>query len=267
MATFAIGDIHGNAEGLRDLLQQLGGEAGRGDVVVFLGDYIDRGPDSRGCIDAILTFQDTAAADVVCLIGNHEDWLRRTVNDFRQHAWLRIMDAWDTIRSYSPDAESVLRRAARDLGERLYFDGDVSLPYDLFFDAMPASHLSFLDELCTHHRTREAFCSHAGVDPRVTSLNDQRRHELIWGASGFPRAYTAEDLIVYGHFNNATLDAKGWPAPAFVNRTIGLDTSAFGVVSAVRLPDQRVFQSAQYLSGTRVEKWKGTQATGIGPPT
>lgn len=256
MSTFAIGDIHGNADGLQDLLTQMSPDVSPGDVVVFLGDYVDRGPDSRGCIDAILRFRDSTPADVVCLLGNHEDWLLATRRDFRRHAWLRVMDAWDTIRSYSPEAESTLRRAARELRDQFYMD-DVALPYELFFDAMPASHLSFLAELGTCHRGADACCAHAGVDPAIPNLDAQPRHGLIWGASGFPRAYTGDELIVYGHFNNATLDRNGWPGPTFLNNTIGLDTSAFGVVTAIRLPDRRVFQSAQYASSMATAKWKG----------
>ena len=256
MSTFAIGDIHGNADGLQDLLAQMSPEVCRGDLVVFLGDYVDRGPDSKGCIDAILSFRDSTAADVVCLIGNHEDWLLATRRDFCRHTWLRVMDAWDTVRSYSPEAEATLRRAARDLRDQFYMD-DVALPYELFFNAMPASHLSFLEELRTYHRGGDAYCSHAGVDPAISNLDAQPAHELIWGASGFPWAYTGDELIVYGHFNNATLDANGWPGPKFLNKTIGLDTSAFGVVTAIRLPDRRIFQSAQYASAMKTGKWKG----------
>jgi serine/threonine protein phosphatase 1 len=256
MSTFAIGDIHGNSDGLHDLLAQMSSEVCRGDVVVFLGDYIDRGPDSRGCIDAILRFRDSTPADVVCLIGNHEDWLLATRQDFCRHAWLRVMDAWDTIRSYSPEAESTLRRAAGDLRDGFYTD-DVALPYELFFDAMPASHLSFLEELGTCHRSADAYCSHAGVVPAIRNLDAQPRHDLIWGASGFPSAYAGDELIVYGHWNNAAVDASGWPGPRFLNNTIGLDTSAFGVVTALRLPDRRVFQSAQHASAMATDKWKG----------
>ena len=178
-----------------------------------------------------------------------------TRRDFCRHSWLRVMDGWDTVRSYSPEAESTLRRAARDLGDEFYMDDD-PLPYGLFFDAMPASHQSFFEELRICHRGAEAYCSHAGVVPAISHLEAQPRHELIWGASGFPSAYTGNDLIVYGHWNNATLDASGWPGPRFLNNTIGLDTSAFGVVSGIRLPDSRVFQSAQYAAAIASEKWK-----------
>ena len=57
MSSIAIGDVHGNAAGLRDLLDQLRPEVTDADTVVFLGDYIDRGPDSKGCVDEILAFK------------------------------------------------------------------------------------------------------------------------------------------------------------------------------------------------------------------
>src|SRR6516225_5543462 len=104
MATIAVGDIHGNVEALCDLLHQLGGETGPSDTIVFLGDYIDRGPDTKACLDALLSFQTKSETDVVCLIGNHEDWLLRTLRDHTCHSWLLGMDAFDTIRSYSEDA-------------------------------------------------------------------------------------------------------------------------------------------------------------------
>jgi serine/threonine protein phosphatase 1 len=90
MATVAVGDIHGNLAALRDLLGQLRGEVAEGDVLVFLGDYIDRGPDSAGCVDAIVTFRDESRAEVVCLMGNHEDWLLRTLRDYTYHSWRRM---------------------------------------------------------------------------------------------------------------------------------------------------------------------------------
>ncbi len=111
MATIAVGDIHGNLAALHDVLDQIHGESGRGDTIVFLGDYIDRGPDSKGCVDTVLRFQDEVEAEVVCLLGNHEDWLLRTLHDYRRHSWLLGMEAFDTIRSYSVDAVETLREA------------------------------------------------------------------------------------------------------------------------------------------------------------
>lgn len=72
MATIAVGDIHGHRDALVDLLERLT-HIRAGDTVVFLGDYIDRGPLSRDCIDVILAFRRDASVNVVCLCGNHED--------------------------------------------------------------------------------------------------------------------------------------------------------------------------------------------------
>ena len=132
MATIAVGDIHGNLPALTDILEQIRGESGQRDTIVFLGDYIDRGPDAKGCVDAILEFQRQVAAQVVCLMGNHEEWLLRTLHDSSRHSWLLGMEAFNTIRSYSPGAEQILREAATQAGAQLYLGG-CALPYETFF--------------------------------------------------------------------------------------------------------------------------------------
>lgn len=246
MATIAVGDIHGNFPALLDLLAQLRGEIGAGDVLAFLGDYIDRGPDSRGCIEAILGFRERSRAHVVCLRGNHEDWLLRTQEDHSRHSWLIGMDAFTTIRSYSPDAERILRDAIAQAGAQLFVRGQCPLPYGAFFDALPPSHRKFLAQLELCVQTEDCFVSHAGVDPALASLSDQPPESLIWGHGSFPAAYHGTLPVVYGHWNNAVMDAGGWPAPRIVGKTIGIDTIKHGVLTAVRLPDRRIFQSARH---------------------
>ena len=88
MATIAVGDIHGCLPALVDLLDQLRNQITAADRVVFLGDYIDRGPDTKGCLEAVLEFRRDVNAPVVCLCGNHEDWLLRTLHDHRRHSVL-----------------------------------------------------------------------------------------------------------------------------------------------------------------------------------
>jgi serine/threonine protein phosphatase 1 len=246
MATIAIGDIHGCLYPLADLLDQLAAEVAPHDSVVFLGDYIDRGPDSKRCLEAILQFRRDAKADVVCLRGNHEDWFLRTLHDPRRHSWLLGMEAFDTIRSYSPEAAAVLRAAAVAAGPKLVF-GEESLPYGLFFESMPAAHLEFLaNGLLPFHRTPDCVCVHGGVDPARAGIEDQSCNALIWGGDGFPEQYRGAEEIVYGHRDNAQLDDSGWPMPRIIGRTIGIDTISHGVLTALRLPDGRVFQSEMY---------------------
>jgi serine/threonine protein phosphatase 1 len=245
MSTIAIGDVHGNCAALDDLLSQLSGELDSGDTVVFLGDYIDRGPDSKGCIDRILQLRAEGPADVVTLIGNHEDWLLRTLADPHRHSWLTVMEGFPTIASYSEHAAQVIGDAAEAAGPRLVID-PVALPYELFFDAMPREHLVFFQQLALMHRTVDAVCSHGGLDPVAGAPEEQTRDALIWGTSTFPSGYAGPDLLLYGHWNNCQVDEDGWPRPAIAASSIGIDTISHGVLTAVRVPDRRVFQSKRF---------------------
>lgn len=244
MATTAVGDIHGHLAPLLDLLRQLRPELGEGDTLVFLGDYIDRGPDSRRCVDAILQFREETRADVVCLLGNHEDWMLRTEKDYTSHSWLLGMAPMDTIRSYSPEAEQSLSAARQDAGLQLY-TSRCRLPYDVFFDAMPPAHRQFFAQLALSVETVDCICTHAGVDPAVARLAEQSREALVWGTGAFPAGYDGGPVVVYGHRNNAVLDDAGWPSPRVSGNTVGIDTISHGVLTAFRLPDRRVFQSAR----------------------
>ena len=248
MSTVAIGDIHGNLLALNDLLGQIKGEVGDGDAVVFLGDYIDRGLNTRECVEAILTFQRDVEAAVICLCGNHEDWLLRTLADFRHHSWLLGMEALDTIRSYSPEAAQALRDAASEAGLALIVSRP-ALPYEKFFSVVPHAHLRFFESLVPYYQSADCLCVHGGVNPRVSRVQDQTREALIWGGDGFPEQYDGAETVVYGHRNNADVGADGWPRPRIIGRTIGLDTISHGVLTAMRFPDERVFQSARYTAG------------------
>jgi serine/threonine protein phosphatase 1 len=252
MATIAVGDIHGNRAALDDVLDQIRGETAAEDTVVFLGDYIDRGPDTSGCVELILGFQRECEAEVVCLVGNHEDWLLRTLRDFARHSWLLGMEAFDTIQSYSAAAARTLREAKSKAGAHLYV-GPCTLPYETFFDCVPEEHLRFFESLRPYCQSPDCLCTHGGLDPRVAHLDEQAREAFIWGAGSFPNGYEGSEVVVYGHRNNATLNADGWPMPTIVGRTIGIDTISHGVLTALRLPDQRIFQSARHdVSGSDV---------------
>ncbi len=244
MATIAVGDIHGNAAALKDLLRQITRELTSKDTVVFLGDYIDRGSDTKSCLDQIIGFREATSAAVVTLIGNHEDWLLRTYRDYTRHSWVLGMEAFETIRSYSPEAERLLRKELDHAGAGLITD-KMRIPYGLFFELVPASHINFFENLKLFCRTPEAVCVHGGIDPKKGAVEEQDREALLWGSEDFPAGYQGGDAIVYGHSNNPVINEAGWPEPNEMNRTIGIDTISFGVLTAVRLPDRRVFQSSR----------------------
>lgn len=243
MSSIAIGDVHGNAAGLRNLLNQLKPEVSEADTVIFLGDYIDRGPDSKGCVDEILAFSDDVPADVVCLAGNHEDWLLRTWNDYSRHSWLIGMDGFVTIQSYSAEAVDVLREAIAIAGTE-FFTGRVTLPYHVFFDHVPERHVQFFRSLKPYYRDTNGIFVHASFDQRIP-LEEHSPESLFfgWDDARFPEGYTGELTVLYGHHNNADIDADGWPRPRRIGKTIGLDSSRYGVITALRLPDERLFQS------------------------
>ena len=245
MSTIAVGDIHGNLAALADLLDQIRGEVGRTDTIVFLGDYIDRGPHTRDCVDAILELERETEAEVVCLQGNHEQWFLRTLHDYSHHSWLFGMEAFDTIQSYSETAARKLREAVSNASLDFYL-GHCRLPYDVFFECVPAGHLAFFRALRPYHRTADCVAAHGGLDPLIPRIEDQPAQALIWGMGGAPYGYRGADVLVYGHWNNPSFSAAGWPEPRIVGQTIGIDTIAHGVLTAIRLPDRQVFQSRRY---------------------
>ncbi len=244
MATIAIGDIHGQVKPLCDLLERVRPNIIGGDTVVFLGDYIDRGRETRACIDAILEFRASVPATVVCLRGNHEEWMLRTQDDYAHHSWLLGMNGLTTIRSYSVEAAETIQAAANEARGALY-DGGHRLPYEHFFDTLPADHRAFFASLRLVHETAECVCAHGGLDPRVESLVGQDR-AFVWGAHGFPEQYAGSRPVVYGHLNNADVDDDDWPRPRIIGATYGLNTIAHGVLTAIRLPGPYVLQSARY---------------------
>jgi serine/threonine protein phosphatase 1 len=251
MATVAIGDIHGNLRELEDLLAKVVPTLRPSDTLVFLGDYIDVGPDSRGCLELIIQLKRDRGFTVVTLLGNHEEWMLKARRDPTSHSWLLGMDSFTTIASYSVEAAAAIRREAERLGPRLILE-KVPLPYGLFFDSMSAEHLRFFDDLVPYYRSENLICVHGGVDTEGRSLVKGDLEVLLWGAEGFPESYRGRDPVVYGHWGNANVDSQGWPQPCVKdNLTFGIDSISKGVLTAMRFPDGRVFQSSRHAPSAR----------------
>jgi serine/threonine protein phosphatase 1 len=245
MATIAIGDIHGNRKALQNLLEKLLPEMESGDELVFLGDYIDRGPDTFGCIETILKLQNELDSSVICLMGNHEDWMLRSYRDPEKHSWIVGMEAFETISSYSPDVADQIRSEIELSGIRIITE-KLELQYHLFFDALPKVHLDFFLNLKLFYENEHGIFVHGGLDPVVESMREQDRESLLWGKDGFPEDYRGELPIVYGHSNDFIKRNDGSPLPRITNgKTFGIDTISSGVLTAIRLPDYRIFQSSE----------------------
>jgi serine/threonine protein phosphatase 1 len=245
MTTIAVGDIHGNRRALDDLLEKLLPEISAGDTLVFLGDYIDRGPDSRGCVERVTQLQDAAPFQVVALLGNHEDWLLRTLGDYSSHSWIFNDGAFECVASYSPAAAIELRRELESIGPRLITER-APADYSIFFDHLPARHRRFFEELKLYYECPDVTCVHAGLAENLP-LDAQDRDVFIWGTLEFPEDYRSPSRVVYGHRSDSVDDASGWPQPRVGNRTFGIDTIHKGVLTAMRFPDGKIVQSARFL--------------------
>lgn len=246
MASIAIGDIHGNAAALDDLLTQIEPTFTSKDTVVFLGDYIDRGTASAHVVARILKLREQSQATVITLKGNHEDWLLKAMRDYTHHSWLLAADAYPTIESYSSGAAGTLRSAVETVGKGALYGGSARLPYNVFFDALPPAHVSFFEGLQLFHQTEDGTFVHAGIDSNAGALELQSPFTLLMGTLSFPQDYSGPSPVVYGHHNNADV-RDGWPHPRVTRWTIGIDTISHGVLTAVRLPERAVFQSARYI--------------------
>ncbi len=231
---YAIGDIHGRLDLLEALLSLIErDQEGRADLpvnLIFLGDYVDRGPDSNGVVERLICGFSPQYAPVF-LKGNHEDLLLSFLNDPNTgRHWLHNGgDA--TLLSYGIEPETV-QLAACGGPEGL---AEVA---QQFRAALPEAHLHFYEGLRLSCRIGDYFFAHAGVRPKVP-LDQQSEHDLLWIRKEF--LDSKEDfgaVVVHGHTPTR--------APEDIRNRIGLDTFAVrsGKLTAARLEgSQRWFLS------------------------
>lgn len=241
MSTYAIGDVHGEADLLSKLLEQVEPHLTSADTLVFLGDLIDRGPDARGVLDQVLALRARAPCPVLGVLGNHEEWLLRTYRDRARHSWLVGMSGLTTVRSYSEPAAELLSEELQRAGVAL-LSGRASLSYEAFFDAVPRAHLDLLEGLVPFVRTPDVVCVHGGALSGLP-VEAQAERDLVWGPTAFPEGYEGPDRLVYGHRGDGLVDAAGEAHPGVgpSGKTFGIDTVARGVLTCVRFPDLAVF--------------------------
>lgn len=223
--TFVVGDVHGQADKLHRLLARLRAQAQSGDALVFLGDLIDRGPDSRGVIDLVLAQQCGAwPGPVTALKGNHEEMLLYGLDghpEFARDAWFNY-GGREMLNSYAPDG----------------------WPADAWQSVLPSAHVAFLRSLKSLHRDRQGIYMHAGLQP-ARSPEETDEHARLWIRQEF---YASEarwkQVVVFGHTPMAGPPASPSSPSAWrpLNRPekIGLDTGAGhgGYLTAVVLPER-----------------------------
>jgi serine/threonine protein phosphatase 1 len=230
---YAIGDVHGRLDVLEPLLRDIGEDVAatqpsQRPLLVFLGDYVDRGPASREVVDRVLELRAEAAFEVTALKGNHEEALLQFLVDPAFAATWMEHGGGPTLASYGV-APSITRTDV-EAWKRVR---------DAFEAALPDAHRSFYERLQLMRVVGDYAFVHAGVRPGV-ALQDQAERDLLWIRNEFlqDRGPFAK-VIVHGHT----------PAeePQLLKHRLGLDTGAYatGVLTAVRLydEDQRLLQA------------------------
>ncbi len=168
MRTLAIGDIHGCLEPLRLLWDSIDFQPD--DRIVFMGDYVDRGPDSKGVIDFLIGLREQNP-DIVFLSGNHEEKFFLSQMDLtdRNH-WFEAWGGIQTLESYGPGG----------------------------FDDVPSSHWEFLGRARNYFETDTHIFVHAALDPDLP-LHRQLPFTLIHKKFSMPRPHYSGKTVICGH--------------------------------------------------------------------
>jgi serine/threonine protein phosphatase 1 len=221
---YAVGDIHGRADLLNDLMARIQDDI-RDDrparpVLVFLGDYVDRGPDSREVLGLLLAHSESM--EMVALKGNHEamilEFLKKptALEEWRQFGGIETLVSYGLIPPLKPDARAQIALSAAL--NRL----------------VPEYQRRWLETLPTSWALGDFFFVHAGVRPGVP-LGSQREEDLLWIREDFLlHEGDFGKMIVHGHTPVSQ--------PDFRPNRINIDTGAYatGRLTCLRLEGNEV---------------------------
>ncbi|MCS7149257.1 MAG: serine/threonine protein phosphatase [Caldimicrobium sp.] len=203
---FAIGDIHGCLSAFESLLDILPVRWGE-DYVIFLGDYIDRGPDSKRVLELIIDLKKDYPNTVHALKGNHE-WLFEQYLEGRYTEVFLYNGGTETLRNYLEK-------------------GKINIPEE---------QIDFLRSLPLYLSMGKYLFVHAGVNPKKP-FDEQTEEDLLWIRGSFYN-YDGkfERTVVFGH--------TPFPEVLLLDDRIGIDTGCVygGKLTAIKLPERKVFQ-------------------------
>jgi serine/threonine protein phosphatase 1 len=210
---FAIGDIHGCNDKLDTLIEKLQIDPTE-DTLLFIGDYVDRGPDSKEVINSILEIRKTVE-NVVCLKGNHEQMFlnyyceRRDEELFMHNGGLRTLISYGFMKEGR--AENLV---------------------------VPEDHMQFFTTLRLYYETDDYIFVHAGLRPGIP-LDQQDVHDLLWIRYDFINSpYDFGKTVVFGH------TPISYALPHVDKNKIGIDTGAVfgGKLTCLELPEMILHQ-------------------------
>lgn len=246
MRRLVVSDIHGHRGLLECALKKVNYRPGV-DRLYLLGDYIDRGPDSKGTVELVMAL---VAEGAVALMGNHEDLLLRVLKgdpDPRTAAFNWLLNGGGaTLASYGaplPEEPGVL-----------YFFPEVIA--ELVQQYIPLEHREFFASLPLAYEEEEFLFVHAGLKPGLP-LAAQDRETLLWSRDPtfwLHPAPAGEQMVVFGHTPTLVLremlgekGAATEVAPWFGPRKIDVDTGvhATGILAVVELPDRFTLVSSK----------------------
>lgn len=193
MRTLAIGDIHGCSVALDCLLDAL--SPGRDDLIVTLGDYVNRGPDSRGVIDRLIKLH--SRCSVVSIQGNHEQMMLEARAGRAEYDFFLSVGGDRTLASYNDGVKGAMSH-------------------------VPQEHWDFLENVCCdYHESDTHFFVHANAD-YDHALADQSINVLRWERFNDPPPHISGKIMVCGHSSQKQGD------PRNIGHAICIDTFAYG---------------------------------------
>lgn len=209
MRRFVIGDIHGCSKALQSLVDEIAPT--RDDTLIFLGDYIDRGPDSRGVIDLIVHL--TRQTRVIALRGNHEVMLMAVLFGGLDPEFWTKSGGQSTIASYGGSLERV-----------------------------PQSHLDFFRSLRAHHEMENEIFIHAGYNPNcpIELTDDANRywnHPTLW-----PGPHCSGKRVYVGHTPQPNGEVLN------LGHVVCVDTYCFGSgwLTAMDIDSYQILQASKH---------------------
>jgi serine/threonine protein phosphatase 1 len=253
---WAVGDVHGRLDLLSPLVeamaQDLHDSRAERKMVIFLGDYVDRGPDSRGVLRLLCGLSPTQGVEWRFLKGNHEQAMLDFLDDpsagarWCEYGGDRALQSWGLRVPELAHRAEAWARVAADLRHKL-----------------SQRETDFLENLELSVTVGDYFFSHAGARPGL-ALDRQSPADLLWIRQPFLNGQGPfERMVVHGHTPTPRVHAD--------HRRIGIDTKAYdtGILTALRLEgrERSLLQSIGPRRGTQsrsgVEEYPPTDGAGV----
>lgn len=229
--TLIISDIHGELQLFEELLQ-VSNYNPKNDQLILLGDYIDRGPQSKEVLEKVMQLKEEGA---LVLKGNHEDMMVKSLVLGEERAWRN----WTGRNGGNKTLESYGFVAS----EFIVNEEDTFVKPELHSDLLD-KHLEFIQNLDYYVEWEDTIFVHAGVHPEK-KIEETDPYELIWIRDVFHNGYTGEKTVIFGHTPSKNLHKDENDHSIYIgeNNIIGIDGAAVygGQLNCLELPNRKVY--------------------------